>query len=221
MITRAHPPLPRCRRPSRVPVAVIAVLACASVPANAEELFDGSTFAGWNGDTSAVWRIEAGAIVAGDPDRPAPRNEFLATNRSFRNFELRLEYKLDCGMKCNAGVQIRSERIPNHHEMIGYQADIGPGWDGCLYDESRRRRLLAKADPDVVARALAASRDGWHDYVIRCEGPRVRLSLNGVETVDYEEPDPAIPHQGAIALQIHASMTGAIRYRNIRITELP
>jgi hypothetical protein len=199
----------------------VLLLAVAPAAAAAESLFDGTTFTGWNGDTAGTWRIEDKAIVAGDAGRPAPRNEFLTTNRRFGDFELRLEYKLDFTKEGNAGVQFRTERIPDHHEVIGYQADIGPGWDGSLYDESRRKRLLATAAPEAVAAALAKAKDGWNEYVIRCEGARVRLSINGVETVDYVEPDDSIPRQGVIALQIHGKMVGTVRYRNIRITELP
>jgi hypothetical protein len=188
--------------------------------AAAEPLFDGKTFAGWNGDTATTWRIADGAIVAGDPKKPAPRNEFLATDRTFGDFELALEYRLECGQDCNAGVQFRTSRIPDHHEVIGYQADIGPGWDGSLYDESRRNRVLVQAPPDAVKAALAKARDGWNIYVIRCEGPRVRLSINGVQTVEYVETDPSVPQEGVIALQIHGKMVGTVQYRNIRITKL-
>jgi hypothetical protein len=42
-------------------------------------LFDGKTFAGWEGDTEKTWRIEDGAIVGGSLDTTVPRNEFLWT----------------------------------------------------------------------------------------------------------------------------------------------
>lgn len=42
----------------------------------------------------------------------------------YGDFELRLEAKL-VGPGENAGIQFRSERIPNHHEVIGYQCDMG------------------------------------------------------------------------------------------------
>jgi|LakMenEpi03Aug12_release.lakeMendotaPanAssembly.Ray.scaffolds.fasta_scaffold116444_2 hypothetical protein len=218
--TRLCPSARRLRRPVCLLAAAL-VVAVAPATRAAEPLFDGRTFSGWNGDTATTWRIEDGTIVAGDAARPAARNEFLATDRSFSDFELALEYKLDCGQKCNAGVQFRTTRVPNHHEVIGYQADIGPGWDGSLYEESRRGRVLARAADDAVQAALAKSRDGWNEYVIRCEGPRVRLSINGVQTVDYVEADPTVPREGVIALQIHGQMVGTVRYRNIRITEFP
>lgn len=210
-----------------VPVAALLAVVLAA-PARADEpaadgftsLFDGRTFTGWNGDTDSIWRIEEEAIVAGRPGEAAPRNEFLATDREFGDFELRLEFRLDCTAACNAGIQFRSVRIPDHHEVIGFQADIGPGITGAIYDESRRRKMLAVPPQEVQDRALAAGRDGWHDYVVRCEGPRIRLAINGVETADYTEADPTIPLRGMIALQIHGKLVGTVRYRNIRIREL-
>lgn len=199
-------------------------LAPAAPPARAEApgfvpLFDGRSFAGWNGDFD-VWRIEDGGIVAGSPDAATPRNEFLATDAVYGDFELRLEYKLEASAGGNAGVQFRSVRIPNHHEVSGYQADIGPGYFGALYDESRRNKLLAVPAERMVAAALAGGVDGWHAYRIRAEGNRIRLELNGVETVDWTDPDAGIARTGMIALQIHGGLVGTIRYRNIRIRPL-
>ena len=221
--------------PMRAPVALalplVAALFSVACPwvaaadqppaAPVEWLFDGTTFAGWNGDTKNTWRIEDGAIVAGSPTAAAPRNEFLATNRTFGDFELRFEYKIDGSKDVNAGVQFRTVRIPNHHEVIGYQADIGDAYEGCLYDESRRNRVLVTPPKETVAQALARAKNGWNEYVIRCEGRRIRLSINGVETANYTETDASIPQEGVIALQIHGKMVGTIRYRNIRMDEFP
>ena len=212
--------------PVRMIMCGVAVVVCLiHVPFAAggppESLFDGKTFTGWNGDTANVWRIEEGVIVAGTADKAAARNEFLATDREFENFELRLQYRMDCTKGCNAGVQFRSRRVPNHHEVSGYQGDIAPGIDGALYDESRRNKMLAVPPKDLQAQALVLGKDGWHDYTIRCEGRRIRLSINGVQTIDYTEPDEKISQRGMIALQIHGGLVGTIRYRNIRIEELP
>ena len=224
------------RRPPLKPrlvlaIAVAAAVVCLACPlasadqpsaaADVRPLFDGTTFAGWNGDTKDTWRIEDGAIVAGSTSVAAPRNEFLATNRTFGNFELRLEYRIDDSDARNAGVQFRTVRVPNHHEVIGYQADIGDAFEGCLYDESRRNRVLVTPPPEIVAQARSRAKDGWNEYVIRCEGRRIRLAINGVQTVDYTETDATIPQEGVIALQIHGTMVGTVRYRNIRIVEFP
>jgi hypothetical protein len=184
-------------------------------------LFDGKTFAGWNGDTENTWRIENGEIVAGSPDNAAPRNEFLATDREYENFELTLEYRMDCTAGCNAGVQFRSQRVPNHHEVIGYQADIAPGITGGLYDESRRRRMLSTPPVELQEKALVRATQGWNQYTIRAEGRRIQLSINGIPLLDYTEADQSIPLKGMIALQIHGGLKGTIRYRKLRITELP
>jgi hypothetical protein len=178
-------------------------------------LFDGKTFTGWEGNLD-VFRIEEGAIVGGSVARPVARNEFLCTTRQFGDFELRLQFKL-VGKGANAGVQIRSRRIPDHHEVIGYRADLGDGWWGCLYDESRRKRVLARPDADELAKVLKL--DDWNAYIIRCEGRRVRLWINGYQTVDYTEPDEAIEQRGLIGLQIHGGPPSEAWYRDIRITE--
>ena len=168
-----------------------------------------------------TWRIEDGALVAGTPGAPCPRNEFLATDAEFENFDLALEYRLDCTKGCNAGVQFRSRRVPNHHEVAGYQADIGPGITGALYDESRRNRFLLTPPESLQEQAAGLARDGWNTYRIRCEGRRCRLWLNRLEMLDYTEPDAAIPLRGMVALQIHGGLVGTIRYRNLQIQELP
>jgi len=180
-------------------------------------LFDGKTFKGWEGNEK-FFRIEKGAVVGGNLKSRIPRNEFLCTKRTYKNFVLTLEVKLRGGPRANAGIQIRTKRIPNHHEVIGYQADMGQGWWGSLYDESRRRTMLAKADPAVIKKVLKP--DDWNKYVIRCEGPRIRLYLNGTLTVDYTEKDPKIPLEGIIGLQIHSGPPSEAWYREIRIQEL-
>lgn len=182
-------------------------------------LFDGNSFAGWEGDTNKSFRIESGAIVGGSMERPVPRNEFLATKRSYTNFVLELDWKV-VGKGVNGGVQIRSARIPDHHEVSGYQADLGdPGWWGCLYDESRRNKVLAQAPAEIAEKTV--KRDDWNHYTIRCEGKTIQLSINGRQTVNYTESEPGIAQSGIIALQIHGGGPSEAWYRNIMITELP
>jgi len=201
---------------------LMAIFFCVVVSGMATEtsptpLFDGKTFKGWEGNEK-FFRIEKGAVVGGNLKSRIPRNEFLCTKRTYKNFVLTLEVKLRGGPRANAGIQIRTKRIPNHHEVIGYQADMGQGWWGSLYDESRRRTMLAKADPAVIKKVLKP--DDWNKYVIRCEGPRIRLYLNGTLTVDYTEKDPKIPLEGIIGLQIHSGPPSEAWYREIRIQEL-
>lgn len=180
-------------------------------------LFDGKTFKGWEGDTEKMFRIEDGAIVGGTLQEKIPHNAFLTTTKSYKDFVLRLTFKLK-GESPNAGVQIRSRRIPNHHEMIGYQADMGQKYWGCLYDESRRRKILAQADPDLLKRIVKP--DDWNTYEIRCVGKRVQLKLNGKTTVDYTEPDDSLEQEGLIGLQIHSGKPSEAWYKDITIEVL-
>jgi len=182
-------------------------------------LFDGNSFAGWEGDTSKSFRVESAAIVGGTLKAKIPRNEFLCTTRPYTNFVLRLKFKL-VGEGANAGVQIRTKRIPNHHEVSGYQADMGdPSWWGCLYDESRRNKVLAKSNIEEVNKVL--KRGDWNEYVIRCEGKRIVLAINGVQSVDYTESKESIPQHGVIAVQIHSGPPSEAWYKDITIEELP
>lgn len=183
-------------------------------------IFDGKTFRGWEGDTLQTWRIQDGALVGGSLSETVPHNEFISTGRSYSNFVLRLQFKLlgDSGF-VNGGVQFRSQRIANPpYEMTGYQADIGDGFWASLYDESRRNKVLAYADTTQISRLLR--RNDWNAYEIRCEGPRIRLRLNGEQTVDYREEDSSIPQSGLIALQIHGGGKAEIHFKDITVEEL-
>jgi len=187
-------------------------------PTSAISLFDGKTLRGW--ESNLDWfRVEDGAIVAGNLKKTIPRNEFLCTTKAYGDFELRLKVKLlGDPAHANAGIQIRSRRIPNHNEMIGYQADMGQHYWGCLYDESRRNKILAQPAAEVLKKALKPG--DWNQYVIRCEGRRVQLWLNGVQTVDYTEPDESIEQTGLIGLQIHSGPASEAWYKDIEIVEI-
>ena len=184
-------------------------------------LFDGRTFKGWEGDTIKTWRIEDSAFVGGSLAEKVPHNEFLSTKRSFSNYILRVKFKL-LGQEgfINSGVQFHSRRIIDPpYEMTGYQADLGDGFWGSLYDESRRNKVLATGDTAAVRRALR--RNEWNDYEVRSEGHRVQIFLNGNQTVDYTEEDLTIPQSGLIALQIHGGGKAEVHFKDIILVELP
>ena len=184
-------------------------------------LFDGKSFKGWKIQKGEEqwWRIEGGEIVGGSADKTIAHNTFITTEKRYTNFELVLKVKLEGKESPNAGIQIRSERVPDHHEMIGYQADVGPGWWGKLYDESRRRKVIGDYLSPEAAKAVKA--DGWNEYRIRCVGAKIQLFINGVQTVEYEEKDKKIPLEGFIALQAHGGPAFQVRYKDITIKELP
>jgi hypothetical protein len=206
----------------RTAIACLAVL-CAALALGADAtqeegfapLFNGKDLSGWEGNAK-LWVVEDGMLIGRSPG--IRHNDFLATTRAFGNFVLRFQVRL-VGGKGNSGVQFRSKRVPKSHEVSGYQADIGRGWWGTLYDESRRNRPLARPDPKALAKALKPS--GWNDYEVAAIGPRITLSINGVKLVEYTERDPQIAPAGVIAPQIHSGGPLEIQLRNIRIRELP
>ena len=196
--------------------AVTAVSGCTG----AVSIFDGKTFSGWEGNMG-WFRIEEGAIVAGSLTESIPQNEFLCTGAEYDNFELSLKVRL-MGKGQNAGIQFRSQRVPNSNEVSGYQADMGMGggkivW-GSLYDESRRNRFLATADQKAIGDIVRD--DQWNKYRIRCAGNHVELWVNGYKTVDYWEADESIPKKGVIGLQIHSGPPAEAWYKDIVITEI-
>ncbi len=184
-------------------------------------LFDGKWLSGWEGP--GYWfRVEQGSIIAGRDDQKIPHNFFLATTREFSDFDLRLQVKA-IGDRYNGGIQFRSRRVANSEEVSGYQADVGMVTDGstvwgALYDESRRRKMLATPDPDLIARLL--HKDDWNDYRIVAVGQRIELFINGQRVVEYDEPDDSIPRDGVMALQIHSGPANEIWYRHLRIKPL-
>ena len=179
-------------------------------------IFDGRTFEGWEGDRK-IFRVESGAIVGGSLQNKIARNEFLCTTARYGDFELRLKVKL-LGDGANAGIQFRTARIPGDHEVIGYQADMGPGYWGALYDESRRKKILAAPDAATIKGLVKAA--DWNDYVIRAEGTRVQLVLNGVRTVEYTEADPTVDARGLICVQIHSGPPSEAWYKDITLLDL-
>ncbi|HXG61120.1 MAG TPA: family 16 glycoside hydrolase [Planctomycetota bacterium] len=178
------------------------------LPAAGEEsIFNGKDLTGWEGDASA-WSVEDGAIVGRGPQK---KNQFLYYAKEVGDFRLTLEVRLVPDRE-NSGIQFRSERLPDGHAR-GYQADIGKGWWGKLYDE-HGRGLLVKVDGDAFVKP-----EEWNTYEIVAVGNRIRTALNGKVCVDFTDPKPVL--RGKIALQIHSGGPLEVRFRNIRLEANP
>jgi hypothetical protein len=216
----------RSTSPSRVTVAIAALVlgACAAPegpPTTASEwrpLFDGESLSGWtrlNGE--AEYTVEDGAIV-GTTKADTP-NTFLATEETYGDFALELEFLVDPDI--NTGVQVRSLSLPDYRDgrVHGYQVEIDPSeraWTAGVYDEARRGWLypLSLNEP-----ARAAFRPGeWNTLYVECLGNEIRTWLNGVAAADLVD---AMTPEGFIALQVHSvkeeDAGKTVRWRNIRI----
>lgn len=183
-------------------------------------LFDGETFEGWEGPED-FFRIEDGAIIAGSLTEQIPTNLFMCTEKEFEDFDLSLKVRFQ-PYSNNGGIQIRTERIPNDHEVIGYQVDVGyagdmPVW-ASIYDESRRNRFVAEADAERIAALL--KKDNFNDYRILCKGPSLKVWFNGEQVIDYVEEEEGIARKGKICVQIHGGSPAEASYKDIVIEEL-
>jgi len=191
-----------------------------SKPGKKQKLFDGKTFKGWEGDT-LTWRIQDGMLVGGSLETRVPHNNFLVAKKIYHKFYLKFKIKFT-GTEgfVNSGIQFRSVKATNPaYEMIGYQADWGKDYWASLYDESRRNKTLMKPNEADV---LSWIKQGdWNTYEIRAENERIRLYINGKQTVDYTETDASIPSSGLIALQIHGGAKAIVAFKDIYLQELP
>jgi len=166
--------------------------------------FDGQTLSGWLGD-QAVWSVEGGEIVG--RTKGIEHNTFLVSPFAVRDFRLALDVRL-VGDAGNSGVQFRTRTLAEG-EVAGYQADIGPGWWGKLYEENGRGVLAEGAGEGGV------KRDGWNHYEIIATGSRLRASLNGTVSIDLD--DPAGARSGLLALQMHSGGPTEVRFRNLEL----
>lgn len=199
--------------------SVQTVLAQSSVLATS--LFDGNSLSGWKVLDPAeekLWSIADNKIIGGDGVSLVKANTYLYTEKEYEDFEFRCLFKLsgDSGTGfINSGIQYRS--FLKEGQMVGYQADIGDGHWGDIYDE-HRRGLLVSGDLSILKEVLNTS--GWNTYIIRVRGNHHELYINGVKTSDYVEKDNSIPPKGIIALQLHDGGSAKVEFKHLTITEL-
>lgn len=185
-------------------------------------LFDGKTLNGWDvrKGEEQWWTTRDGMIIGGSLEKIVPHNTFLATEKTYENFELEFEIKIVKGTGfMNSGLQMRSIRVPDNSEMKGYQVDAGIDWWGKIYDESRRNQVIAEPINPEALKKVVNDWD-WNHYRIVADGPRIRSWINGVAALDYTERAPGIPQNGLIGFQAHGGGTFEVHFKNVTIEEL-
>lgn len=177
-----------------------------ATPENVASIFNGQDLTGWSG-REGLWSVENGELV-GRTDG-LRRNEWIVSDLSTGDFKLTLEVKLvdNAG---NSGIQFRSRAVDG--EVSGYQADVGKGWWGKLYEEHGRALLWDKSGEAHVKPG------DWNTYEIVAKGHHIRTFINGQPCVDIEDPQGSL--RGIIALQLHSGGKTEVRFRNLRL-ELP
>ena len=207
-------------------ISLMIAYSCFSMGGEWKELFNGKNLKGWEKlDGTAEYRIENGEIVG--ISKTGTPNTFLATKKTYGDFILEYEMKMDRGL--NSGVQFRSVRHqPDGTERVnGYQVECDDHsdrpWVGGIYEEAGRGWLYPMShNPDSYK---AFKRGEWNHYRIEAIGNSIRTYINGVSFANLADDGRS---EGFIALQVHGignkvEQEGKeIRWRNIRIlTENP
>jgi hypothetical protein len=187
--------------------------AIAQETAKPRVLFNGKDLSGWvTPDDKSLFTVEDGEIVGRTRTKgDLKKNEFLVTDKSYRDFQLKAKVKL---RNHNSGIQFRSKRADDG-AVSGPQADVADGYWGLLYEE--RRRGILERYPEDKANKLV-KRNDWNEFVITAKGKHVTIDFNGTRIID--RTDEKFDDEGIIALQLHAGDPMEVRFKDIEITEL-
>ena len=189
-----------------------------SIGANTEQdfLFNGKDLRNWETAGKAEWRVEDGVIVGGQDGDPK-RSGILTSKASFKDFDLRLEYKIDEHGKYNSGIYFRRSKT----KRIGrpYQLNLGRGvageYVGLYLDD-----WLDKGDEKDETRKPRQ----WNKVRLLVVGNRIRVWLNEQPIVDYTDPKPRADLQqaGSIAFQTYGAEghAGWVKFRNLKLIDL-
>jgi hypothetical protein len=163
-------------------------------------LFDGETLFGWEAHSKADWQVAEGAIVvaSGEPG-------LLCTNASFADYVLKLEFRAD--PQTNSGIFLRTPPVVGKDDVTTrcYELNIAPA-DNPFPTGSLVGRQKAEGDTQD---------DSWRTFEATLLGDRVTVVYNGIEVLDYTDPQPV--RGGLIGLQLNA---GKVEFRNIKLKPL-
>lgn len=192
---------------------VIWTLFLGLIPCHQEKipLFNGKDLSGWEIYGTEKWYVEAGNIVC--ESGPDKEYGYLATEKSYKDFDLTLEFKQEADG--NSGVFFRSALEGTR--ISGWQAEVAPpGHDtGGIY-ESYGRGWLIKPEPQ---KDQALKMGEWNTMRIRVIGDQVTTWLNGQQMVELED-EKIGQAEGKIALQIHDGGGIKVRWREISLRRL-
>ncbi len=171
---------------------------------NLDSFFNGRDLSGWSG-APELWSVENGEIVG----RTAglKKNEWLVGPLELGDFKLSLQVKL-VGNQGNSGIQFRSKARPDG-AVDGYQADVGKGWWGKLYEEHGRALLWKESGEQHVKPGE------WNRYEIVARGSKVQTFINGQKCVDLDDPKGA--RRGIVAFQLHSGGKTEVRFKDIKL----
>jgi Domain of Unknown Function (DUF1080) len=177
-------------------------------------LFNGKDLSGWKNNGDEKWVAEQGTILC---ESTVNKYGYLTTDKSYRDFDLRLKFKGEAAG--NSGVFVRSRILgidPQHGPDIeGMQVEVDPNvgkHTGGLYESGGRGWVAMPTAEGEQALKPGA----WNDLQIFVRGPHIVTQLNGTKIVDFTDPTPKFT-DGVIALQIHTGGGVRMRWKDIYI----
>jgi hypothetical protein len=178
-----------------------------------QPLFNGKDLRGWEATRPELWSVRDGMIVGRHDGKSLEKNTFLAARGKYRDFTLKVSVRL-VGDRGNSGIQFRTRILPDGTAR-GYQADVAKGYWGLLLEEGSPKRLIIKRPAPTAVREVKPGE--WNHYEITARDHHIRLVLNGVESVDVEDPTGDL--DGVIALQLHTGPAMEVQFKDIKIKE--
>jgi len=178
---------------------------------NTESLFNGKDLTGWTIHGTEKWYVENGELVC--ESGPDKQYGYLSTNKSYYNFDLTVQFKLEANG--NSGVFIRSGIEGT--KISGWQVEVAPPGlhTGGIYESYGRGWLIMpKPEDEIMLNA-----GDWNTMRILVNKDEVTSWLNGKEMVDLKD-EKIGSGKGFIALQIHDGGGIKVRWKNLIINEL-
>jgi len=187
---------------------LLLLLAAQGSVAQQIELFNGKDLSGWKIYGTEKWYVKEGLLISGSG--PDAEYGYLATENSFKNFELTAEFKQEADG--NSGIFFRSSIEGT--KITGWQAEVAPPGNntGGIY-ESYGRGWLIKPEPD---KDNALRFGDWNEIKVRVVDNTVTTWLNGTEMVTLSD-NKIGEAEGSIALQIHSGGGIKIYWRNLLV----
>jgi len=200
------------------PVLLLGLGAYARLPQESGwvSLFNGKDLTGWKVNGEEKWVVEQGTILC---ESTAQKYGYLTTEKTYRDFDLRLEFKGEAAGNSGVFFHARITGIDPEHgpDIEGMQVEVDPNVEkhtGGLY-ESGGRGWVMMPTPEGE-RALKPGQ--WNELEASVRGNHIVTRLNGVKVTDYVDPAPKFT-DGVIALQIHTGGGVKMRWKNILIQE--
>jgi hypothetical protein len=179
-------------------------------------LFNGSDLNGWKKNGDEKWVVEKGTILC---ESTANKYGYLTTDKTYRDFILRLKFKGEAAGNSGVFVHARIMGIDPEHgpDIEGMQVEVDPSpgkHTGGLYESGGRGWV---AMPTAEGEQALKAGD-WNNLEVSVQGAHLVTRLNDVKIVDFTDAAPKFT-DGSIALQIHTGGGVKMRWKDIYVKQ--